>query len=41
MTFDPTGVPDSRCGIVLQVGVSTFNVTVSSVTGTVDVSVED
>ena len=41
VTFDPTGVPNVRCVVVLRAGGSTFNVTVSSVTGTVSVAVDE
>jgi len=41
VTFDPTGVPDLRFVVVLRAGESTFNVTVSSVTGTVSVTVAE
>ena len=41
VTFDPAGVPDVRCVVVLRAGGSTFNVTVSAVTGTVSVAVDE
>jgi len=41
VTFDPTGVPNLRCMVVLRAGGSTFNVTVSSVTGTVSVAADE
>ena len=41
VTFDPAGVPNLRCVVVLRAGSSTFNVTVSSITGTVSVAVDE
>jgi Tfp pilus assembly protein FimT len=41
VTFDPTGVPNLRCEVVLRAGGSTFNVTVSTVTGTVSVAADE
>jgi len=41
VTFDPTGAPNVLCVMVLRAGRSTFNVTVSAVTGTVSVAVEE
>ncbi|MDP6544725.1 MAG: GspH/FimT family pseudopilin [Phycisphaerae bacterium] len=41
VTFDPIGVPNRQCNIVLRAGRNTFNVTVSSVTGTVSVTVDE
>ena len=41
VTFDPTGVPNREGTVVLRAGGSTFNVTVSSITGTVSVTAGD
>ena len=38
VTFDPTGAPNLQCAVVLRAGGSTFNVTVSPITGTVSVA---
>ena len=38
VTFDPTGVPNLACTVVLRAGTNTFNVAVSSITGTVSVA---
>lgn len=41
VTFDPAGVPNLQCVVVLRAGGSTFNVTVSSITGTVSAAAEE
>lgn len=41
VTFDPTGVPNLRCVVVLRSGASTFSITVSSLTGTVSVAADE
>jgi len=39
--FDPTGTPSATGTVVLRAGVSTFNVTVSAITGTVSVTADE
>ena len=41
VTFDPTGIPNIGGTVVLRAGGSTFNVTVSSLTGTVSVTADE
>ena len=41
VTFDTAGVPNLACTVVLRAGGSTLNVTVSSITGTVSVAVDE